>query len=185
MDKVMEEYEDIVTSLAGVPLHCQVKHSIDLTPGVSLPNGPIYHHSVLENNEIKRQIQELLQKGYIIDEWGVQVDPAKIQVIRDWPSPTTLIELYIFLGLANFYHRFVLRFSHITWPLSQDTKGGAKEKFFWSESQYKEFTELKHHLCSTIVLALPDLQQPFEIETDASDYAIGVVLSQASSGISQ
>ena len=40
----------------GVPLHCQVKHSINLTPGVSLPNGPIYQRSVLENDEIKRQI---------------------------------------------------------------------------------------------------------------------------------
>lgn len=65
MDKVVEEYEDIFTSPAGVPLHCQVKHSIDLTPGAPLPNGPIYRCSVLENNEIKRQIRELLQKGHI------------------------------------------------------------------------------------------------------------------------
>jgi len=65
MDKVVKEYEDIFTSPAGVPLHCQVKHSIDLTPGAPLPNGPIYRRLVLENNEIKRQIQELLQKGHI------------------------------------------------------------------------------------------------------------------------
>jgi hypothetical protein len=54
MDKVMEEYEDIFTSPTGVPLHCQVKHPIDLTLGASLPNGPIYQSSVLENEEIKR-----------------------------------------------------------------------------------------------------------------------------------
>jgi hypothetical protein len=65
MDKVVEEYEDIFTSPAGVPLHCQVKHPIDLTPGAPLPNGPIYRCSVLENDEIKRQIQELLKKGHI------------------------------------------------------------------------------------------------------------------------
>ena len=65
MDKVVEEYRDIFTSLARVPLHYQVKHPIDLTPGASLPNGPIYWRSVLENDEIKRQIQELLQKGHI------------------------------------------------------------------------------------------------------------------------
>jgi len=65
MDKVVEEYEDIFTSPTGVPLHCQVKHPIDLTPGAPLPNGPIYRCSVLENDEIKRQIQELLQKGHI------------------------------------------------------------------------------------------------------------------------
>jgi len=65
MDKVVKEYKDISTSLAGVPLCCQVKHSINITPGAPLPNGPIYRCSVLENDEIKRQIQELLQKGHI------------------------------------------------------------------------------------------------------------------------
>ena len=60
MDKVVEEYEDIFTSPTGVPLHCQVKHPIDLTPGAPLPNGSIYQCSLLENDEIKRQIQELL-----------------------------------------------------------------------------------------------------------------------------
>ena len=66
------------------------------------------------------QVQYL---GYIIDEREVHVDPAKIQVIQDWPAPTTLTELRSFLGLANFYRRFVLGFPHITWHLSQVTKG--------------------------------------------------------------
>ena len=72
----------------------------------------------------------------------------------------------------------MLGFSHITWPLIQVTKGGVKEKFFWSETQHKAFAELKHHLCCAPVLTLPNLQQPFEIETDTSDYAIGVFLTQ-------
>jgi hypothetical protein len=55
MDKVVEEY-NIFTSPAGVPLHCQVKHPIDLTLGAPLPNGPIYRCSILENDDIKRQI---------------------------------------------------------------------------------------------------------------------------------
>ena len=56
MYKVVEEYEDIFTSLTGVPLHCHVKHPIDLNPGALLPNGPIYRRYVLENDEIKRHI---------------------------------------------------------------------------------------------------------------------------------
>jgi hypothetical protein len=56
MDKVVEEYEDIFTSPAGVPLHYQVKNPIDLTPGASFPNGPIYRRSIMENDEIKRKI---------------------------------------------------------------------------------------------------------------------------------
>ena len=73
------------------------------------------------------QIQYL---GYIVDSNGVHVDPAKIQVIRDWPTPKTLIELRSFLGLANFYRRFVLGFSHIAWSLSQVTKGGSRPSLF-------------------------------------------------------
>ena len=106
------------------------------------------------------------------------MDATKIQVIWDFPAPTTLTELRSFLVLANLYYRFMLGFSHITWPLSQVTKGGAKEKLFCSESQKKAFVELKHHLLSAPVLILPDLQQSFDIETNASEYAIGAVLTQ-------
>ena len=67
--------------------------------------------------------------GYIVDEHGVQVDPTKIQVIRDCPTPTTLTELQIFLGLANFYRQLVLGFSHIAWALNQVTKGGGRANF--------------------------------------------------------
>jgi len=60
MDKVLEEYRNIFTSPTWVPMHCQVKHPIDLTLSASFPNGLIYRHSILEKDEIKRQIQELL-----------------------------------------------------------------------------------------------------------------------------
>ena len=116
--------------------------------------------------------------GYIVDEHGVHADPSKIESIWDWTTPTTLKDLLIFLGLANFYRRFVLGFSHITWALKQVTKGGGKAKFVWSESQHKSFMELKHCLCSTPILSLPNLQKPFEIKTNASNYAVGAVLTQ-------
>jgi len=73
--------------------------------------------------------------GYIIYHHGVHVDPAKIQVIHDWPAPTTLTELRSFLGLANFYRRFMLGFSHIAWAFIQVTGGGGKENFVWGQSQ--------------------------------------------------
>ena len=65
MDKVVEEYSDIFSSPTEVPLQSKVKHPIDLTPDAPLPNGPVYRLSLLENEEIKRQIQELLHKGHI------------------------------------------------------------------------------------------------------------------------
>jgi hypothetical protein len=114
--------------------------------------------------------------GYIIDRHGIHVDPSKIQVTHDWLAPTTLSELQSFLGLANFYRRFVLGFSHVAWALSQITKGGGKDKFVWGRSQQQAFKFLKKHLCSTPVLSLLDLQQPFEIEIDALDYPVGIIL---------
>jgi hypothetical protein len=73
--------------------------------------------------------------GYIVDEHGVHVDLAKIQVIHDWPTPITLTELQSFLGLANFYRRFMLGFSHIAWALNQVIKGGGRENFMWGKEQ--------------------------------------------------
>ena len=64
-DKVMQEYKDIFTSPIVLPLHYQVKHSIDLIPSAPFPNGPVYRCLLLENEEIKCQIQELLQRGHI------------------------------------------------------------------------------------------------------------------------
>ena len=85
---------------------------------------------------------------------------------------------YLGYIIANFYRRFVLGFSHIAWALSQINRGGGKEKFVWGISQQQSFNDLKQRLCSTPVHSLPDLQQPFEIEIDALDYVVGVVLTQ-------
>jgi hypothetical protein len=115
--------------------------------------------------------------GYIVDEHGVHVDPTKIQVIRDWPTPTTLTKLRSFLGLANFYRWFVLGFSHISWALSHVTKGGGRENSMWGKEQQKSFDYLKHHLCLAPVLSFPDLQKSFKIEINAYDYVVGSFLT--------
>jgi hypothetical protein len=115
---------------------------------------------------------------YIVDANGVHVDPTKIQVFCDWPALTTLTELQIFLGLANFYPIFVLGFSHIIWALNQIPKGGFKAKFLWGRSQNKAFNILKYRLCLAPILSLCDLQQPFDIETYASYYVVGSILTR-------
>jgi hypothetical protein len=56
--------------------------------------------------------------------------------------------------------------------------GGGKAKFAWGWSQQQEFDDLKQCLCSAPILSLPYLQQPFDIKTGASEYAVGIVLTQ-------
>ena len=72
----------------------------------------------------------------------------------------------------------MLGFSHITWPLSQVTKGGTKETLFSYEYEQKAVIYLKHRLCSALVLTLLELQQPFVVETYSYDYPIGAFLTQ-------
>jgi hypothetical protein len=115
--------------------------------------------------------------GYISDEHGVHVDPVKIQVIHDWPAPTTLTELQSFLRLTKFYRWFVLGFSHIGWSLKLVTMGGGRPKFVWGKEKKQEFEDMKHHFLLAHVLSLPDLQQPFQIDIDASDYVVDTVLT--------
>jgi hypothetical protein len=74
----------------------------------------------------------------------------------------------------------VLGFSHIASTLIQVTKGGGRAKFLWGKEQQRAFDDLNHRLCSALLLSLYDLQQSFEIETDASDYAVGTILTQHS-----
>ena len=76
MDKILKKYHSVFKSPVGVPTHCQVKHSIDLIPGTPLPHEPIYRRSVLENDEIKRQIQELIQKDTFLQ----VLHPAVVQL---------------------------------------------------------------------------------------------------------
>jgi hypothetical protein len=71
----------------------------------------------------------------------------------------------------------MLGFSHIAWALSRVTRGGGKEKFVWGWSQQEEFDDLKQRLCSSQIISLPDLQQPFDNETDSSDYDVGIILT--------
>ena len=104
----------------------------------------LQHHKLYANLEKcsfdKDRVHYL---GYIVNQHGVHVDLSKIQVICDCLAPNTLTELQSFLGLTNFYRRFVLGFSHIAWALNQVTRGAGKEKFTWGPSQQQAFDDLK------------------------------------------
>ena len=77
--------------------------------------------------------------GYVIDYAGIHVDPEKVQILKDWPIPQIIHELRSFLVLVNFYQRFILGFSHFTWPLNQLTKGNGKIVLKWTPTQQQAF----------------------------------------------
>ena len=89
--------------------------------------------------------------------------------------PTKVKDVESFLEFANFYQRFIQNFSH-TAKLLNELKG--KKEWKWKEEHQRAFEELKEKITSQLVLALPRREGKFRIEMDASEYAIGGVLSQ-------
>ncbi|KAL0554620.1 hypothetical protein IC582_008546 [Cucumis melo] len=115
--------------------------------------------------------------GHVVSSEGVSVDPAKIEAVTSWPRLSTVSEIRSFLGLANYYRRFVEDFSRLASPLTQLTRKGTP--FVWSLVCESSFQELKQQkLVSTPVLTVPDGSGSFVIYSDASKKGLGCVLMQ-------
>ena len=114
--------------------------------------------------------------GHVITEDGNKVDQKKVEAVRDFPVPKNESQLRSFLGLCQYYRRFVFGFSHLSGPLNNLLK--KSEKFVWTDECQKSFEKLKEHLITAPVLAYPYMNQPFILTSDASGHAVGYILSQ-------
>ncbi|GJW20346.1 putative reverse transcriptase domain-containing protein [Tanacetum coccineum] len=114
--------------------------------------------------------------GHLIDSQGLHVDPAKIEAVKNWTSPTTPTEIRQFLGLAGYYRRFIKDFSKIAKSLTELTQ--KNKKYIWGEDQESAFQLLKQKLCEAPILALPEGNDDFVVYYDASHQGLGAVLMQ-------
>ncbi|CAI7882768.1 unnamed protein product [Closterium sp. NIES-53] len=113
--------------------------------------------------------------GHMVSAQGVHVDPKKIEAVRTWKAPENVKKLQQFLGLANYYYRFVPQYAKIATPLTNLLK---KTPFKWEDVHQQAMEQLKTALTSAPVLILPDPEKDYLIEADASDQAVGAVLMQ-------
>ncbi|KAJ6990284.1 hypothetical protein NC653_018741 [Populus alba x Populus x berolinensis] len=166
MTRPVENEEDFLEKRA-------VEHEIQVISESTLPNLCMYRNSVMENEEIKQQVfgileehqlrlnrkkcefgkQTLIYLGFIVGGGELRVDPAKVKVIIEWPHPRSA---------CQYLRKFIQNFSLLASPLHSLTK--ANQAFVWTNEHEDTFLLLKRKISEAPVLALPDLQKPFEIE---------------------
>jgi len=130
----------------------------------------------LKPEKCKFHQQEVEYLGVLIGNGSVKMDPIKVQGISEWPTPLTVKDVRSFLGFCNFYRAFIKNFSDIACPLNDLTR--KNEQFIWSKERDEAFLRLKAVCSSYLVLHTPDWTKQFIMETDASGYALGVVIAQ-------
>jgi transposase InsO family protein len=114
--------------------------------------------------------------GLIITPGGIEMDQDKVATIKNWKPPPGLKDLQRFLGFANFYRRFIRDFSKICSPLNELLRKGVQ--WNWDTRRQEAFDTLKQAFISAPVLAMFDYTRKTVLETDASDWASGGILSQ-------
>ncbi|GJX44433.1 putative reverse transcriptase domain-containing protein [Tanacetum coccineum] len=191
----MQELSNQLQELADEVLSDQVDDLFDQLQ-VFIDDILIYSRNKEEHANHLRIILELLKKeklyakfskcdfwirivqflGHLIDSQGLHVDPAKIEAVKNWTSPTTPTEIRQFLGLASYYRRFIKDFSKIAKSLTELTQ--KNKKYIWGKDQESAFQLLKQKLCEAPILALPEGNDDFVVYCDASHQGLGAVLMQ-------
>jgi hypothetical protein len=119
---------------------------------------------------------ELKYLGHIIGKDGLKVDPQKMEVVKNWPTPQNVTDVRRFLGLANYFRKFIQGFSSLAAPLTK--LSSSKSSWTWGKEQDEALAALKDALIQAPILSLPDLRKPFQVICDASDFGVGAVLLQ-------
>src|SRR5258706_4223304 len=196
------EYLVMPFGLANAPATFQnmmneiFKDMIDMGVVIYLDDILIYSENELDHIAFTKRVLDRLQEhrlaiatekcewhkskvnflGYIISEEGIEMDQEKIKTILQWDPPGAVKEVQSFLGFANFYRHFIEGYSRLTCPLTDLTK--KSEKFVWSNECDIVFDQLKKRFTSAPILRHFDPELPCTVECDASDFAIGAILSQ-------
>ena len=153
------------------------QHFKDLREVLNRLNEVGFKANISKCKFLQKQITCL---GHIIDSKGILPTPDKVQALISKPIPTNLKELRSFMGLANYYRKYIKNFATITLPLSQLTKKNCK--FIWTPEHTLAIDIIKSEIISPQCLVHPNFDKKFKITCDASTEAIGAVLSQEYDG---
>lgn len=135
------------------------------------------HHLAVAPHKCRWAVHEVEYLGYVIGENGISMAKDKVESIERWEPPKTLKESQQFIGFANFYRRFIKNFSNIARPITSANKGDKKD-WKWTDEMKHAFHELKYRFTHAPILVHFDPEKQVYVEADASDFAIGAVMSQ-------
>ena len=113
--------------------------------------------------------------GYVVSDQGLEPDLKKVQLVQEWPTLKNVRDVQAFLGIMNYYRKFIEGFSQIAQPLTALTYKDVT--FAWGQECKEAFKELVYRLTIAPILAIFDLEREAILETNASDYAIGACLA--------
>ncbi|GBG83665.1 hypothetical protein CBR_g37467 [Chara braunii] len=116
--------------------------------------------------------------GHYVSDQSLHMDDAKITAIAEWPAPTSAKQLRSFLGLTSYYSNFILGYARYSYVLTSSLLR-KNPPWAWTPLHEDAFRALKNAVTCALVLHLPDFDRPFILTTDASDFVVGAVLSQA------
>lgn len=188
MDNILREYvgkichvyiDDIIVYSESLEAH--IEHLQTIIKTLKDSNMKIS----LEKSEFFQQEVEFL--GYIVGYNVIKTDPKKIQTISEFPKPTTLRQLRSFLGMTGYYRKFISGYASIARPLTKYLAGengrisqnmSKKTEIKLDNEAIKAFERLKKLLINQVELTQPDFSKKFVLTTDASNVAIGGVLTQ-------
>ena len=139
------------------------------------------HNLLAKPSKCEFFVQSVEYLGHIVTSEGVHVDPAKVRVINEWPTLRTKSEVRSFLGLANYYRRFIKNFSELTTPLSALVHDSSPDNPIpWTQIHSDTFSQIKHVLTHAPVLRTYDPKLSTEVVVDATSghASIGAALMQ-------
>jgi len=121
------------------------------------------------------KVQKVNFLGVVMGQGKIEMEENKVVGVLNWPTPKMVRDVRKFLGLANYYRRFVKDFAKLARPLNNLTR--KEEKWRWGDEQQKAFEQLKTVFTNQPLLVAPDLDKEFRVEVDASNFATEGVLS--------
>jgi hypothetical protein len=120
--------------------------------------------------------EEISFLGHRVSANGLQVDPEKVRAVADWKVSRDVHGVRSFLGLVNYFRRFLQGYSKMVVPLTNLTRKDMH--WIWSSECQEAFEKVKHAVTNAPVLAPPELGKPFEVVSDAAGVGLGAVLLQ-------